>query len=258
MLRGNLVLMSESPANNSSPKAAGAADGGFAAFGPVEARPLSNIQKLVGAHMVRNWTTIPHVTHHEEADVTDLEVLRGKRAKEGVRITPLAYLVKASVAALRALPQFNASLDPSGSILILKRYFNIGVAVDTPRGLLVPVIRSADSKSVAEIAAEIAEVSAAARAKGLPLSRMSGGCFTISSLGALGGTGFTPIINAPELAVLGVTRSCRQPREGSDGALVWRTVLPLSLSYDHRVINGGDAARFCLELAAALATPEAL
>jgi len=229
----------------------------FAQFGPVEIRPLSNMQKLVAAHLHRNWTSIPHVTHHEEADITDLEAHRARLANAGQRITPLAYIVKASVAALRTLPQFNASLDESGSALVFKKYFHIGVAVDSPRGLLVPVIRGADTKDIAQIATEIAEVSQAARTRGLPYDRMTGGCFTISSLGGIGGTGFTPIINAPEVAVLGVTRTVRRPREAEAG-IAWRTMLPLSLSYDHRVINGADAARFCNQIAAALSKPELL
>jgi pyruvate dehydrogenase E2 component (dihydrolipoamide acetyltransferase) len=230
----------------------------FAAFGEVEVRPLSRIQKLVGTYLARNWVMIPHVTHQEEADISGLDAARRKLSKaSGVKVTPLAYLVKAAVAALQAHPQFNASIDGSGRNLVLKRYFHIGYAVDTPNGLLVPVVRDADRKSVAEIAQEIAETSQLARSKGLPMDRMSGGCFSISSLGSIGGTSFTPIINAPEVAIMGVTRAFEKPVRVGD-ALQWRTMLPLSLSYDHRVINGADAARFCLSFAQALAAPEQL
>lgn len=225
----------------------------FAAYGEIERRPLTRIQKLVGSALVRNWTMIPHVTHHDLADATALDAARDALSQaSGQRITPLAYLVRAAVAALQAYPHFNASLDEDGGGLIFKKYFHIGVAVDTPTGLLVPVIRDADRKSVTEIAAEIAEVSDLARSKGLPLDRMSGGSFSISSLGSIGGTGFTPIINAPEVAIMGVARAVRMPVE-REGGLQWRSMLPLSLSYDHRVINGADAARFCRRFADALA-----
>jgi pyruvate dehydrogenase E2 component (dihydrolipoamide acetyltransferase) len=224
----------------------------FSAYGPVEPKPLSRIQLLVGSFLARNWVMIPHVTHQEEADISGLDAARAALTEEsGVKITPLAFMVKAAVAALQAHPQFNASLDASGRTLVQKKYFHIGIAVDTPGGLLVPVIRGADRKSVAEIASEISEVSALARSKGLPLDRMSGGCFTLSSLGSIGGTGFTPIINAPELAIMGVTRAFQKP-VNVEGALEWRTMLPLSLSYDHRVINGADAARFCITFARTL------
>ncbi len=224
----------------------------FSAFGPVEAKPLSRIQLLVGSYLARNWVMIPHVTHQEEADISGLDAARAALSEQsGVKITPLAFMVKAAVAALDAHPQFNASLDGTGRTLIKKKYFHIGIAVDTPGGLLVPVIRDADRKTVAQIAAEIGEVSILARTKGLPLDRMSGGCFTLSSLGSIGGTGFTPIINAPELAIMGITRAFQKP-VNVDGALEWRTMVPLSLSYDHRVINGADAARFCVTFAQTL------
>ncbi|MGB0220077.1 MAG: 2-oxo acid dehydrogenase subunit E2 [Sinimarinibacterium flocculans] len=230
----------------------------FALFGDVETRPLSRIQKLVGTYLSRNWVMIPHVTHQEEADVSTLDAARRRLSdSSGVKITPLAYLAKAAVAALKAHPQFNASIDGSGRNLVLKKYFHIGFAVDTPNGLLVPVIRDADHKTVPEIASEIAEVSQQARTKGLPADRMAGGCFSISSLGSIGGTSFTPIINAPEVAIMGVTRTFEKPVR-IDGELQWRTMLPLSLSYDHRVINGADAARFCLSFAQALAEADAL
>jgi pyruvate dehydrogenase E2 component (dihydrolipoamide acetyltransferase) len=221
----------------------------FSAFGPVETKSLSRIQVLVGGYLARNWVMIPHVTHQEEADITGLDAVRATLSTQtGVKITPLAFMVKAAVAALKAHPQFNASLDGTGRTLVLKKYFHVGIAVDTPGGLLVPVIRNADGKSVAELAAEIGDVSTLARTKGLSLDRMSGGCFTLSSLGSIGGTSFTPIINAPELAIMGITRAFQKPVNVA-GALAWRTMLPLSLSYDHRVINGADAARFCLTFA---------
>lgn len=232
----------------------------FAAFGEVEVKPLSRIQKFVSGFMARNWVMIPHVTHHDEADVTDLEAYRKSRndADASVRLTPLAFFVKAVVAALKAYPQFNASLDASGTHIVLKKYFHVGVAVETPTGLLVPVIRDCDRKGVAEIAAEIAALSQKAREKGLPMADMAGGCITISSLGSIGGTAFTPIINAPEVAVLGVTRARELARRAADGSVEWRLMLPLDLSYDHRVINGADAARFCRTVASSLEAPDRL
>jgi pyruvate dehydrogenase E2 component (dihydrolipoamide acetyltransferase) len=232
----------------------------FAAFGPVESRPLSRVQKLVSGYMARNWVMIPHVTHHDEVDITGLEAALGmvKAAHPDVRITPLGFFVKAVVAALKQYPQLNASLDATGGTLILKRYFHIGIAVDTPGGLLVPVIRDCDKKPLAAIAGEIAALSQKAREKGLPMTDMVGGCFTISSLGAIGGTAFTPIINAPEVAILGITKAQWKPRRLPDGGIDWRLMLPLSLSYDHRVINGADAARFTVAIAGALAEPSAL
>lgn len=229
----------------------------FAEFGAVEVKPVTRIQKLVGQYLSRNWVMIPHVTHHDDADITKLEILRSTLAAEkGKKLTPLAFLVKAAVAGLKAYPQFNSSLDGAGN-LVLKKYFHIGIAIDGPLGLLVPVIRDADQKSVQVIAAEIAEVTQLARTKGLPMQRMTGGCFTVSSLGSIGGTSFTPIINAPEVAIMGVTRSLQKPFN-DNGQLRWRTMLPLSLSYDHRVINGADAARFCRVFADTLSDPEAL
>jgi pyruvate dehydrogenase E2 component (dihydrolipoamide acetyltransferase) len=220
----------------------------FAAFGPTESRPLSKVQKVVSRTMVRNWSSIPHVTHHDEADITALEEQRRRDGERlGKRITLLAYLVKAVVRVLAAHPNLNGSLDATGENFIFKSYFNIGIAVETPHGLLVPVIRDADTKGLEQIADEISDVSANARAKGLPLAKMSGGCFTISSLGALGGTGFTPIINAPEVAILGVSRTMQRLAQ-TDDQIVSRTYLPLSLSYDHRIVNGADAGRFCNDL----------
>lgn len=229
-----------------------------AAFGPVERLPLSRIQKVVSATLARNWVMIPHVTHHDEADISDLDAVRARvTADSGTKITPLAFMMKAAVRALQALPRFNASLDAAANALVLKKYYHLGFAVDTPGGLVVPVIRDVDRKGVAELSQEIAELSARARSKGLPMSLMQGGSFTLSSLGSIGGTAFTPIINAPEVAILGTTRASRKPVE-LDGGLAWRTVLPLSLSYDHRVINGADAARFCVEFARAIGDAEAL
>lgn len=230
----------------------------FAAFGTVQTKPISRIQKLVASFLSRNWVMIPHVTHNDEADVTDLDSVRRKlSADSGTKVTPLAFLVKAAVAALKALPKFNASIEATGKNLVFKEYFHIGIAVDTPNGLLVPVIRDADKKTIVEIAREIAEVSEMARTKGLPMDRMSGGCFSISSLGSIGGTSFTPIINAPELAIMGISKSFEKPVR-REGDLAWRTMLPLSLSYDHRIINGADAARFCVAFAEALSQPEQL
>jgi pyruvate dehydrogenase E2 component (dihydrolipoamide acetyltransferase) len=231
----------------------------FAAFGAVEVKPLSRIQQLTAGFLTRNWVMIPHVTHHDDADVTALDVVRKQIGSQhaDVKITLLPFLMKAAVAALANFPAFNASLDASGKSLVLKKYFHIGVAVDTPSGLLVPVIRDCDKKSVVELAREVATISAKARTKGLAMSEMSGGCFSISSLGAIGGTAFTPIINAPEVAILGVTSTTWKPQRKGD-AIDWRLMLPLSLSYDHRVINGADAARFTRYLAEVLAEPQRL
>ena len=232
----------------------------FGEFGATETVPLSRLQKLAGGFLSRNWVTIPHVTHHDDADITELEVRRQKNnaANAAVKITLLPYLIKAAVAALQAFPQFNASLDTSGGNLVLKKYFNVGVAVDTRQGLLVPVLRDCDQKSIVELADEIAFLSGKARDKGLSLREMSGGCFSISSLGGVGGTGFTPVINAPEVAILGVTRTQLKPRPATVTEVEWRQMLPLSLSYDHRVVNGADAARFTAFLASALADPARL
>ena len=222
----------------------------FAKFGEVEEKPLSRIQKISGANLARNWAMIPHVTHHEEADITELEAFRKKLGEENteLKITPLVFQMKAVVAALKAFPQFNASLDASGEKLIVKKYFHIGIAVDTPDGLVVPVIRDADKKGLLQLARELGEISKKARDKKLGPAEMSGGCFSISSLGGIGGTAFTPIVNAPEVAILGVTRAAMKPVwNGKDFAP--RLMLPLSLSYDHRVIDGALAARFAAFLA---------
>jgi pyruvate dehydrogenase E2 component (dihydrolipoamide acetyltransferase) len=226
----------------------------FAKFGPIEPRPLSRIKKISGANLARNWVMIPHVTQFDEADITDLEAFRVQLNKEnektGVKVTMLAFLIKASVAALKRFPDFNASLD--GDNLVLKQYFHVGFAADTPNGLVVPVIRNADQKGVLQIAREMGELSAKAREGKLGPAEMQGGCFSISSLGGIGGTAFTPIINAPEVAILGVSKS--QTKPVWDGkAFAPRLMVPLSLSYDHRVIDGAAAARFTAYLAALLA-----
>jgi pyruvate dehydrogenase E2 component (dihydrolipoamide acetyltransferase) len=233
----------------------------FAKFGAVEVEPLSRIQKISGARLQASWLNLPHVTQHEQADITALEAARvamkGKAALTGVKLTPLAFVVKACVLALREFPRFNASLDASGENLVLKKYFHIGFAADTPNGLVVPVIRDADRSDVYEIARSLASLSEKARAGKLTAAEMQGGTFTISSLGGIGGTAFTPIINAPEVAILGVSRSSYQPVY-ENGVFVPRLMLPLSLSYDHRVIDGAAAARFVVYLAKVLADPAAL
>jgi pyruvate dehydrogenase E2 component (dihydrolipoamide acetyltransferase) len=225
----------------------------FSKFGEIEEKPLSRIKKLSGANLARNWAMIPHVTQHESADVTDMEAFRKQLGAENkdVKITPLVFLIKAVVAALKQYPQFNASLDASGEKLVLKKYFHVGIAVDTPDGLVVPVIRNCDRKGLLELAMELGEISKKARDKKLSPNDMSGGCFSISSLGGIGGTAFTPIINAPEVAILGVSRSGMQP-VWTGNAFEPRLMLPLSLSYDHRVIDGADAARFAAYLARVL------
>jgi pyruvate dehydrogenase E2 component (dihydrolipoamide acetyltransferase) len=222
----------------------------FAKFGPVESKPLTRIQKISGPALTRNWVMIPHVTQFDEADITELEAFRARvneeNAKTGVKVTPLAFLVKAVVAALKKYPVLNSSLD--GDNLVLKHYWHIGFAADTPNGLVVPVIRNADQKGVVEIARESSELAAKAREGKLGPADMQGGTFTISSLGGLGGTAFTPIVNAPEVAILGVSKAAMKP--------VWngrefepRLMMPLSLSYDHRVVDGALGARFTSHLA---------
>lgn len=224
----------------------------FAKYGAIESLPLSRIKKISGANLARNWAMIPHVTQNDEADITEMDLFRKKLVEEhkDVKVTPLVFMMKAVVAALKKYPNFNASLE--GNNLILKKYFHIGIAVDTPDGLVVPVIRDVDKKGLLELAKELAVISAKARDKKLGPNDMQGGCFSISSLGGIGGTGFTPIINAPEVAILGVSKSQIKP--------VWngteftpRLMLPLSLSYDHRVIDGAAAARFASFLTQSLA-----
>jgi pyruvate dehydrogenase E2 component (dihydrolipoamide acetyltransferase) len=219
----------------------------FSKFGPIEVQPLSRIQKISGANLARNWVMIPHVTQHDDADITEMEAFRkshSEQAKEqGFKLTPLAFLMKACVGAMKQFPQFNASLDETGENLVLKQYFHIGVAVDTPDGLVVPVIRDCDQKSLYELGQDLAEVSARARDGKLAPKDMQGGCLSISSLGGIGGAAFTPIINAPEVAILGVSRS-RMTAVWNGQEFEPRLMLPLSLSYDHRVIDGASAARF--------------
>ncbi|HEY6984860.1 MAG TPA: dihydrolipoyllysine-residue acetyltransferase [Rhodanobacteraceae bacterium] len=254
-------------AGGAAPRTATAAGGGglnllpwpqidFSKFGEIETKPLSKIKKISGANLARNWVMIPHVTQHDDADITDLEALRvdinKENEKAGIKVTMLAFLIKACVAALKKYPDFNSSLDATGENLTLKKYFHIGFAADTPNGLVVPVLRDADRKGVLDIAVETSALAKKAREGKLGPAEMSGGCFSISSLGGIGGTAFTPIVNAPEVAILGVSKAQMKP--------VWdgtafhpRLILPLSLSYDHRVIDGASAARFTSYLAQALA-----
>jgi pyruvate dehydrogenase E2 component (dihydrolipoamide acetyltransferase) len=233
----------------------------FAQFGAVEIKPLSRIQKISGARLQASWLNLPHVTQHEDADITELEAarvaLKEKASEEGVRLTPLVFIIKACILALKEFPRFNASLDESGENLVFKKYFNIGFAADTPNGLVVPVIANADQLDTYAIARTLASMSDKARTGKLKAAEMHGGGFTISSLGGIGGTYFTPIINAPEVAVLGVSRSSLKPVY-ERGAFVPRLMLPLSLSYDHRVIDGAEAARFVVFLAKMLREPKAL
>jgi pyruvate dehydrogenase E2 component (dihydrolipoamide acetyltransferase) len=226
----------------------------FTKFGPVERKDLSRIKKISGANLHRNWVVIPHVTNHDDADITDLEAFRVQLNKEneksGVKVTMLAFLIKASVAALKRFPEFNSSLD--GEQLVMKNYFHIGFAADTPNGLVVPVIKDADKKGVMQISQEMGDLAKKARDGKLGPADMSGGCFSISSLGGIGGRYFTPIINAPEVSILGVCKSSTEPRwDGKQ--FVPRLILPLSLSWDHRVIDGASAARFNAYLGSLLA-----
>lgn len=221
----------------------------FSKFGDIETKPLSRIKKLSGANLHRNWVTAPHVTQFDEADITDLEDFRksmqADAEKRGVKLTMLAFLIKASVNALKAYPNFNASLSPDGDSLILKNYYNIGFACDTPDGLVVPVVKDVQQKDVLDIARDLGELSTKARERKLKVEEMQGGCFTISSLGGIGGTMFTPIINCPEVAILGVSRSSMQPvYDVKTKTFEPRLILPMSLSYDHRVVDGADGARF--------------
>jgi len=224
----------------------------FAKFGEIETRALSRIKKISGANLHRNWVMIPHVTQFEEADISEMEAFRkelgAEYAKQNIKITPLAFMLKACAHTLKHFPDFNASLDAGGENLVLKKYIHIGVAVDTPNGLMVPVIRDVDQKGIVQLAKELGEVSAKARDLKISAADMQGGCFSISSLGGIGGTAFTPIINAPEVAILGVSRAGMKP-VWKDGEFVPRLMLPLSLSYDHRVIDGAAAARFTTYLA---------
>ena len=233
----------------------------FARFGEIEVAPLSRIRAAGAQNLHRSWLNLPHVTQHDEADATALEALRtalkGEAAERQVSLSPLPFIVKACCLALQAFPTCNASLDGAAANTILKRYYNIGIAVDTDQGLVVPVIKGVEGKGVWELAAEIADLAAKARSQRLPMNAMQGGTFSVSSLGAIGGTGFTPIINAPEVAILGVGRLATKPVWDQD-AFRPRKMLPLSLSYDHRAINGAEAGRFVAHLAELLADPERL
>jgi pyruvate dehydrogenase E2 component (dihydrolipoamide acetyltransferase) len=233
----------------------------FAAFGPVERKPLSRIQKISGPRLHASWVNLPHVTQFDEADITDMEQARSNMKAEaterGLKLTPLAFVMRACVQALQQFPQFCASLDAEAGELVFKKYVHIGFAADTPNGLVVPVVRDADRKDVFELARDLGELSEKARSGKLSGPDMQGGCFTISSLGGIGGTAFTPIINAPEVAILGVSRAALKPVY-QDGAFVPRLMLPLSLSYDHRVIDGAAAVRFTSFLADAMRNTDGL
>jgi pyruvate dehydrogenase E2 component (dihydrolipoamide acetyltransferase) len=233
----------------------------FQKFGDIEQRPLSRIKKISGSYLHRNWVHIPHVTQFDEADVTEMDQLRKEKKalaeQEGVKLTPLVFIMKAVVVGLKEFPQFNTSLDSSGEHLIYKKYFHIGVAVDTPNGLVVPVVRDVEKKGILQLAKELGELSQKARAGKLTAMEMQGGCFSISSLGGISGTAFTPIINAPEVAILGVSKVKTQP-VFIDGKFEPRLIMPLSLSYDHRVIDGAEAARFTSLISQKLASPHDL
>ena len=226
------------------------AEGDYSLFGETELINLPRAQVLGGKYLARNWVTIPHVTHHDEADITQLEKVRKLLpvSEAEAKVSMPVLLLKAIVGALKEFPKFNSSIDASGSKLILKKYYNFGVAVDTPNGVLVPVIKNVDQKSIFEIANELRELSVMARDKGLPMNKMEGGSFTLSSIGGLGGLAFTPIINAPEVAILGATKTYWKPERGTNDDIVWQLKIPLSLSYDHRVINGADAAKFLTKI----------
>jgi pyruvate dehydrogenase E2 component (dihydrolipoamide acetyltransferase) len=228
-------------------------------FGPVVAQPLSRVQQIVGQRLHAAWTQIPHVTHHEDADLTDVEAHRQayNAAHPNGKLSALAYVACACTQALKAHPKFCASLDPDAKTLWLKQYVHLGIAVDTPKGLIVAVLQNADAMSLTELGAGIADVAARGRAGTLKPTEMEGSCLTLSSLGALGGVAFTPIVNPPNVAILGLTQARVRP-EWIDGAVQPRLILPMSLSYDHRVIDGTDAARFCMHLRSLLADPQAL
>ena len=233
----------------------------FAAFGPIEIRPLGRIRKISAARLHASWVNLPHVTQFDEADITELEAtrerLKPEAAAKGLKLTPLAFILRAVAVVLARFPQFNSSLDADGQNLVFKQYVHLGFAADTPNGLMVPVIREADRKDIYELARALALLSEKARLGRLTAAEMQGGTFTVSSLGGIGGTAFTPIINAPEVAILGVSKSQTKP-VWTHGEFLPRLVLPLSLSYDHRVIDGADAARFTSVLAQTLANPQAL
>jgi pyruvate dehydrogenase E2 component (dihydrolipoamide acetyltransferase) len=233
----------------------------FSQFGAVDVKPLSRIQKISGARLQASWINLPHVTQYDDADITDLEAVRGalkdKAAQEGVKLTPLVFIIKACIAALQKFPRFNASLDPTGENLVFKKYLHIGFAADTPNGLVVPVIRDADRSDIYQLARSLGELSKKARDGKLKAAEMQGGSFTISSLGGIGGTAFTPIINAPEVAILGVAKSSLKPVYDR-GGFIPRLMLPLCLSYDHRVIDGAEAARFIVFLSKTMSDLKAL
>ena len=233
----------------------------FSLFGAVDIKPLSRIQKISGARLQASWINLPHVTQYDDADITDLEAVRGalkdKAVKEGVKLTPLVFIMRACIAALQKFPRFNASLDPTGENLVFKKYFHIGFAADTPNGLMVPVIRDADRSDIYQLARSLGELSEKARTGKLKAVEMQGGSFTISSLGGIGGTAFTPIINAPEVAILGVAKSGLKPVYDR-GGFIPRLMLPLCLSYDHRVIDGAEAARFIVFLSKTLSDVKGL
>jgi pyruvate dehydrogenase E2 component (dihydrolipoamide acetyltransferase) len=220
----------------------------FSKYGEIELLPLNKIKRLTGINLSRSWLNVPHVTHNDEADITELDQfrksLKAQAEKDGVRITLLAFVMKALADSLRAFPNFNSSLDETGENLILKKYLNIGIAVDTPNGLVVPVIKDVANKGIFELSTDLMSLSGKARDKKLKPADMSGGSMTISSLGGIGGTSFTPIVNAPEVAILGLTRSYEKPFRGANDEIVWKLMQPMSLSYDHRVIDGAEAARF--------------
>jgi pyruvate dehydrogenase E2 component (dihydrolipoamide acetyltransferase) len=261
IIKDDVLTFLKGPSAAPAPAAAPAATGGagipeipavdFSKFGPVETQPLARIKKLSGPHLHRAWLNVPHVTHQDESDITEIEAYRKEldtAAKDkGYRVTLLAFLLKASVSALKQFPEFNSSLSPTKDSLILKKYYHVGIAVDTPEGLVVPVIRDVDRKGIHELSQEMGGISKKARDGKLSPAEMQGACFTISSLGGIGGTAFTPIVNAPEVAILGVVRSKMAPVwNGAD--FVPRMMLPVSLSYDHRVIDGALAARFTRHL----------
>jgi pyruvate dehydrogenase E2 component (dihydrolipoamide acetyltransferase) len=233
----------------------------FALFGAVEIKPLSRIQRISGARLQASWINLPHVTQYDDADITELEAarvaLKATASQEGVKLTPLAFIIKACILALKEFPRFNASLDATGENLVFKKYYNIGFAADTPNGLMVPIVRDADRSGIYEIARTLATLSEKARAGKLKAAEMQGGSFTISSLGGIGGTAFTPIINAPEVAILGVAKSTLKPVYDR-GGFIPRLMLPLCLSYDHRVIDGAEAARFIVFLSKTLSDLKAL
>ena len=232
----------------------------FAKFGETETVAMNRIQKFAATALTNSWTTIPHVTNHDEADITALEAARQllNIRNPAAKLSPTAFLIKAIAVTLQSHPRLNASFDAANQQYILKKYYNIGVAIDTPTGLVVGVIRGCDRKSVGEIAAEIVRLSTKAKEKGLSIEELTGGSFTVSSLGGIGGTAFTPIINAPEVAILGVSKGEWKPARGAEDRLEWRLKLPLSLSYDHRIVNGADAARFLRALDKTLSQPQEL